>query len=112
MANLRTGARLGYVIPRWEWTEDVTAVPNKGIISCLVQENGTPVPHAMVGCYFRPTMQLIALARTDANGECEFRGLDQTTPADPDNGKYFVVALDPAGGTRYNALIFDRVVPT
>lgn len=96
-----------YVAP---W--DAQGARTDGIIFGVVQENGNPLSRASVACYFRANMQLIGRALTNSLGEFEFRGLDPTAPANPDDGKYFVVALDPNGGIRYNALIFDRVVPS
>lgn len=91
---------------------DVAGTPVNGTVQVIVQEAGTPLPFAQVAIYFRQTMALIMRARCDQNGEFEFYGLDPTAPADDDDRKYFVIALDPKGGTRYNALIYDRVLPT
>lgn len=75
-------------------------------LSGVVMDSGTAVPYAAVRLYYRPTGVLIARARTDASGYFIFRGLDQA-----DTGNFQVVALDPEGGTQYNALVLDRLTP-
>lgn len=99
-------------IPLYEPASEWMTAPISGTISGVVTEGGVPVPFAKVHCYFRNSGEKIAGATCDESGNFTIVGLDPTTPADPDDGKYFVVALDPAGGSRYNALIYDRVVPS
>lgn len=99
-------------VPTHEPRESWMTVPVNGTIAGVVSEGGVPVPFAKVNCYFRSSGEKIAGATCDASGNFTFSDLDPTMPSDPDDGKYFVVALDPSGGSRYNALIFDRVVPS
>lgn len=99
-------------IPTYEPQDTWTSVPTDGTIAGVVTEGDVPVPFAKVHCYFRSSGEKIAGATCDASGNFTITGLDPTEPADPDDGKYFVVALDPHGGSRYNALIYDRVVPS
>jgi hypothetical protein len=75
-----------------------------GSLSGVVEEAATPLSRCMVRVYYRPTGTLIRSAVTEADGSFELPGLN---PGDVQN--YFVVAFDPAGGTQYNALIFDRL---
>lgn len=99
------------LVPYWEATSSWFPVPVTGTLYGVVLENGVPVPYAKVYLYFRRTGERISTTLTNPDGSFSFIGLDPTTPADPDQGKYFIVALDPDGGVRYNALIYDRVVP-
>lgn len=99
-------------LPQHEASDTWTTTPVSGTITGTVSEGGIPVPFAMVHCYYRKSGERIAGARCDVDGNFTISNLDPTTPADPDDGKYFVVALDPSGGTLYNALIYDRVVPS
>lgn len=111
----RNGLDFGDVavpVPLYEPQQNWLTTPANGTIAGIVTEGGIPVPFATVYCYFRRTGERIAGGRCDASGNFTFSGLDPTTPSDPDDGKYFVVALDHAGGSRYNALIYDRVVPS
>lgn len=86
--------------------------PTTGTIAGVVTEGGIPVPFARVYVYFQRSGEKIGGAVCDASGNFTLPWLDPTVPGDPDDGKYFVVALDPRGGNRYNALIYDRVVPS
>lgn len=78
--------------------------PVAGKIVGVVLEGTTPVTYADVGLYYRPNLRLVASQRTDQWGAFAFKDLDQTLLAN-----YFVVALDPDGGTQYNARIYDRL---
>ena len=76
-----------------------------GTLSGTVKEAGTPVANCVVRVYERASSFFIAETLTNAAGEFTFTGLRQGV------GDYYVIALDPDGGTLYNALIFDRVAP-
>lgn len=105
----RTAA--AYFAAATETTGPYTAIPTNGVVNGQVLEGTTPVPYARVMAYNRASGELIRKAICDANGYFAMPGFDPRTPAAPDQGKYFVVALDPQGGVLYNALIADRVVP-
>lgn len=81
------------------------AIDTTGTLSGLVTEGGTGVPFCVVRLYYRPTGQMIAQTHSDSGGLFTFTGL-QVGVAD-----YYVLALDPDGGTQYNAVIFDRLSP-
>lgn len=81
------------------------AIGVSGSITGVVKEGITNLNRAVVYLYYRPTGYLIAKVLTDQNGQFQFNGLDVN------KNDYFVVALDPDGGTQYNALIYDRVTP-
>lgn len=79
-------------------------MPTNGKIAGVVREGITPVAAGVTHLYDRATGVKIASQTTDANGLFVFSGLDETLAAG-----YFVVALDPDGGTQYNAMIYDRL---
>jgi hypothetical protein len=98
-------------IALWEYDgTSYVSVPANGTISGIVTENSVILPFCDVLLYFRNTGALINRTKTNALGQFVFYDLDPTPPSNPDFGKYFVVALDPHGGNRYNAQIYDRVV--
>ena len=96
-------------IATWAYTNSYLT-PVNGVITGSVLENGTPIPHCTVCIYFRESGALISRARTDSTGAFSFGALDPTALASVDDGRYFIIALDPNGGVRYNAKIFDRLV--
>lgn len=77
-----------------------------GYFSGTVTENGSAVSFARVFVFHRKTGICTTATWTDASGNFAATGLD-----DLDSLNYFVVALDPDGGTQYNAIIFDRLTP-
>lgn len=80
---------------------------NGGKIAGVVKESGVGVPNAVVRIYYRPSGVFVAGARTASDGTFEVSGFDQD-----DVGKNFsAIAFDPAGGTQYNAVIFDYLNP-
>ena len=81
------------------------SIDASGTLTGYVTENGDPVPYCVVNCYWRDTGVLVARTYADADGMFQFLLLD------PNVNKYFVVALDPDGGTQYNAQIYDRLAP-
>lgn len=98
----------GRPVPFWTLspTQPISlAVSVAGIISGTVKEGAVAVPYSWVHLYYRPSGEKISSIKTDVAGNFSFSGLEV------DQSKYFVVALDPDGGTVYNALIYDRVVP-
>lgn len=76
-----------------------------GHYAAVVKQNNVVLANCRVAIYWRDTMQLIAKAVTNANGEFRFDGLI------PDINRYFAIALDPDGGVLQNALIYDRLTP-
>lgn len=86
------------------WNANNLAAIGTGVLSGVVNDSAVPVPRCMVRLYYRPTGVLIRSAFTDAAGAFVFTALDPT-----DMQNYFVIAFDPAGGTQYNAIIFDRL---
>lgn len=80
--------------------------PRTGIVGVFVREAGTPVEKAYVRLHRRRDGAIAGGGWTDATGYVQFNGLDQTTD------DHYAVALDPDGGTVYNALIYDRVTPS
>jgi hypothetical protein len=96
-------------IATWAYA-DTYLVPTNGVITGTVAENGTPLAYCVVMIYFRANGFFISRTTTDANGAFSFSGLDPTAVASADDGRYFIVALDPAGGVLYNAQIFDRLL--
>jgi hypothetical protein len=91
---------------KWYDQHGVVWSNTSGTLSGVVSDNGTPVSHALVRCYYRPGGQLIASTWTASDGSFSFPGLDAT-----DTTAFFVIAFDPDGGTQYNAIIFDRLTP-
>ena len=81
------------------------AIDTTGTLSGIVTEGGTEVPFCVVRLYYRPTGQLIAQTHSDADGLFTFTGLQVGV------ANYYALALDPDGGTQYNAVIFDRLSP-
>lgn len=81
-------------------------MPTAGKIAGTVREGATPVAACTVRLYDRTTGNLISSQSTGAYGEFLFSALDETQTEN-----FFVVALDPAGGTQYNAMIYDRLTP-
>lgn len=90
-----------------------------GSISGVVQENGTPLASVWVCLYNRITGCLIAKVLSAANGTFVFSPTN-TTPVgnllvriglNKNTDDYFVLALDPAGGVKYNIARDDRVIP-
>lgn len=98
--------------PVWEGG-DIFSVRVDGFIDGTVEDPpGSPVGAGVaIMVHWRKTGLLIARTETDANGYFSVPYLDPTVPADPQDGKYYVVCLDPTGGTLHNALIADRAVP-
>lgn len=78
----------------------------EGKIAGVVLEGATPVPQAKVGVFYRRDMHLIRTTRTNQYGVFVFTQLEEAL-----GDNYFVVALDPDGGTQYNAIVFDRLSP-
>lgn len=81
-------------------------MPTAGKIAGTVREGATPVAACTVRLYDRSTGALISSQTTGTYGEFLFASLDETQTEN-----FFVVALDPAGGTQYNAMIYDRLTP-
>ena len=81
-------------------------MPTAGKIAGTVREGATPVAACTVRLYDRTTGALISSQSTGTYGEFLFSALDETQTEN-----FFVVALDPAGGTQYNAMIYDRLTP-
>lgn len=87
-------------------TKPVAAsVDSNGTLSGAVKEAGVAVPYAVVRLYYRPNGILIDQALCDASGLFSFSGIEEGV------SDYYVIALDPDGGTQYNAVIFDRLSP-
>lgn len=76
----------------------------KGSISGKVTEGGAPVSGAVVRLHNRAVKTYTREAVSDVNGDYTFNDVPGGTA-----GYYYVVALDPDGGTMYNAVILDRV---
>ena len=81
------------------------ATPVDGVISGTVEEVGSGIV-AKVRLYYRLNGALIREVISAADGTFSFDGLDKT-----DTGGYYVLAIDPEGGTQYNIIVFDRVTP-
>jgi hypothetical protein len=79
--------------------------PIDGRIAGVVNEAGSPIVGAWVHLYYRATGILIDRVQSGADGVFQFVDLDTS------DDQYFVVALDPAGGAVYNAIIFDTITP-
>lgn len=77
-----------------------------GTLSGKVQVEGVDAPYINVRLYYRPTGQMIKQMYTDVNGEWSFDGLETGS------NDYYVLAIDPDGGTQYNVVVYDRVEPT
>lgn len=71
-----------------------------------VLEDGAPIV-AMVRAYLRSSGAFVAEEWSSTSGEFVFSAY----PEFDDGIEFYVIALDPDGGSEYNALIFDRVVP-
>lgn len=97
-----TPNRRTYVV-FWDGLVSVTK-STVGALSGVVEESAVPLSRCMVRVYYRPSGQLIRSVLTAANGSFTVPGLDPT-----DTQNYFAIAFDPAGGTQYNAIIFDRL---
>lgn len=83
---------------------DFLATPTDGYISVNVKENNVNRQGWVVNLIYRETGALVGNNRTDNNGNCVFYGLDPT-----DSEAYCAIAHDPAGGTEYNALVYDKL---
>lgn len=98
------------MIPRWainpSTRENGSDIDVSGSITGSVKEGLTAIPYCTVHLYYRPSGERIAGTITDSSGNFTFTGLQASV------SQYFVVALDPDGGTTYNALIYDRVSPS
>lgn len=86
-------------------TSEWGALDATGTLSGTVKEGGTPVPYAVVFCYWRVTGALVAKTVCDAAGAFSFTELDKNSD------QYLVVGIDPAGGTQYNAQAYDLLTP-
>ncbi len=80
------------------------STPAAGKIAGVVREGATPVAGAKIHLYYRANGQRVASAYSNQYGAFMFRDLDQTLLEN-----YFIVALDPDGGTQYNAQVYDRL---
>lgn len=103
----RTGARR---IASWAISpgtrDNGSDIDVSGTITGSVKEGATAIPYCWVHLYYRPTGERISSTKTDASGNFTFTGLQAS------QSLYFAVALDPDGGTTYNALVYDRVSPS
>lgn len=75
------------------------------LISGVVTEGGSPVSGAQVLLLTRDApARVLQRQTTDGSGIYQFSGLTN-------GSEYSVMVFDPSGGTSYNALIYDKVVP-
>lgn len=94
-----------YSIPTKFYTLPVALGDNNGSISGVVSEvSAGAVPSCLVRLYYRPTGYLVSQQYTNTSGAYAFTGLDST-----DLANYYVIALDPDGGTQYNIAALDRM---
>lgn len=94
------------VFPLYRVASIFDAMPDlSGTLVGSITESGTPIPNAVVHLYFRTSGVLIGRTFSAADGSYSFSGLDPTT------SQYYVVALDPAGGTQYNDQIKSLLTP-
>lgn len=78
----------------------------QGAISGIATyDDDSPAIGAKVFVFDRVGGQLLGNGITDTNGEFSFSRI----PTIPSG--VLVVALDPDGGTSYNAIVYDKVVP-
>lgn len=92
-------------LPVWNADQFSYLTPKTdGKLECQVSEGGVALALAMVRLYHRLTGVLIAQQRSDASGYVKFLNLDTT-----DKAGYYLTALDPDGGSTYNAIVFDRL---
>lgn len=84
------------------WEQSATTVDTTGIFSGTVYVNLTPKPYALVSLYDRVSGVKINGARTDANGNYTFTGLNKSSD------KYYAVAVvdEP-----FNAIVWDKIKP-
>jgi hypothetical protein len=100
----------GWIGPGWS-TQTYLDVNCAGTISGVVKENDVAKEGVWVYLFWRGDegtfnyTSLIDRVKSAADGSFSFTGLDTTSDA------YFVVALDPAGGTQYNIARADKVMP-
>lgn len=100
----------GWIGPGWS-TQTYMSKDCAGTISGVVKENGVAKAGAWVYLFWRGDegifnmVSLITRVKSAADGSFSFNGLDTTSDA------YFVVALDPQGGTQYNIARADKVTP-
>ncbi len=68
-----------------------------------VDDTGVPVAGCTVRLYYRISGTLARSTRTASDGTFTFAGLTAEI------GAWTAVAFDPAGGTNYNALVYDKL---
>lgn len=90
------------VMPQGSQPQDGMAT--NGSISGKVTAATVPQVDVDVHLIWRPTRQIIAMVRTDANGDYTFTGLDPTKTEN-----YAVLAFDLEAGTDYNIGRIDRL---
>lgn len=92
-----------YVAP-WAYdTRSMLSIDATGSLSGKVQVESIDTPNIQVRLYYRPTGQIIKSTFTNSSGVWTFEGLE--TGSDD----YYVLAVDPDGGTSYNVVVYDRV---
>lgn len=106
LSYLKQGVR---TVPVWAAATqnpvDGLATDTSGSISGVATISGTPVPRCLMRLYWRPSGQMIAQAFCNGSGAYSFSGLTASL------AQYYVVGVDPDGGTIYNSLILDRIAP-
>lgn len=92
------------------WRTDVTgscsgpaflAIDRSSSLTGMVLDGISPVPHAAVHLYYRPSGLLLAKTFCDDAGSFIFKGLDKNS------SDYFAIALYPND----NAQIYDKITP-
>lgn len=89
-----------YVFPLWE--QNYATADTSGVFNGTVYVNLTPYEGAKVSLYDRVTGVKINGARSDANGNYTFTGLNKSSD------RYYAVAVvdEP-----YNAIVWDKITP-
>lgn len=84
------------------WQSDPLNRDVLGTIAGKVMEGLTPIPNSPVYLIWRNPFQVIAVTRTNAQGEYSFTGLDRNA------SDYLAIATREE---QFNAIVWDRLTP-
>lgn len=94
------------IVPAWanvSSSQTRLSIDVSGTLSGKVQVESVATPNILVRLHYRPTGAVIQQKYSDASGNWSFEGLEASS------NDYYVIAIDPDGGTQYNIVVYDRI---